>query len=111
MCREPFRRNLYGNFLKFKCSGYNPIEGEYKGDADDYPNLYGSAFYGGAAFYYSAVQRFTINNGKKEYNVENDIYDVWFLPAYDEMESFMKLAKRYKSALLIWIEPHGAESL
>ena len=64
-----------------------------KGDADDYPNLYGSAFYGGAAFYYSAVQRFTINNGKKEYNVENDIYDVWFLPAYDEMESFMKLAR------------------
>jgi len=39
------------------------------------------------------VQRFTINNGKKEYNVENDIYDVWFLPAYDEMESFMKLAR------------------
>ena len=64
-----------------------------KGDADDYPNLYGLAFYGGAAFYYSAVQRFTINNGKKEYNVENDIYDVWFLPAYDEMESFMKLAR------------------
>ena len=26
-------------------------------------------------------------------------------------KSFMKLVKRYKSALLIWIEPHGAESL
>ena len=63
-----------------------------KRDADNYPNLYERAFYGGAAFYYSAVQRFTINNGKKEYNVEDDIYDVWFLPAYDEMESFMKLA-------------------
>ena len=65
-----------------------------KGNADSYPNVWGAIFYGGSAVYISAVQRFTMNGNTKEYREEDEIPKVWFLPAFNEMDSFMESARK-----------------